>query len=106
MAHFIENAELRNAIQEIQQLVRFSNKYYDEKQPWIQVKQDITEFNSTTATCIALIINIANLYEPFIPDSSRKVFDFFGITSPNWEYISIEPGVTLKDVSILFPRID
>ena len=106
VAHFIENAELRNAIQEIQQLVRFSNKYYDEKQPWIQVKQDITEFNSTTATCIALIINIANLYEPFIPDSSRKVFDFFGITSPNWEYISIEPGVTLKDVSILFPRID
>mgnify|MGYP005930891213 FL=1 len=106
VAHFIENAELRNAIQEIQQLVRFSNKYYDEKQPWIQVKQDITEFNSTTATCIVLIINIANLYEPFIPDSSRKVFDFFGITSPNWEYISIEPGVTLKDVSILFPRID
>lgn len=103
---FIEKAELRNAILAIQQLVKFANRYYDEKQPWIQVKQNITAFNDTTATCIALIVNIANLYEPFIPDSSNKVYEFFGISNPNWEYISIENGVTLKDVSILFSRID
>lgn len=102
----IENAELRNAIQEIQQLVKYANKYYDEKQPWIQVKQDISAFNDTTATCIALIVNIANLYEPFIPDSSNTVYNFFGISKPNWEYISVEPGATLNNVSILFTRID
>lgn len=106
VGNFIERAELRNAIQEIQQLVKFANRYYDEKQPWIQVKHDISAFNDTTVTCIALIINIANLYEPFIPDSSNMVYNFFGISKPNWEYISIEPGATLKDVSILFTRID
>lgn len=102
----IEKSELRSAIQEIQQLVRFSNRYYDEKQPWIQIKQDVEAFNNTTATCIALIVNIANLYEPFIPSSSQKIYEFFGITNPNWEYVSIESGTTLKDVSILFTRID
>lgn len=102
----IENSELRSAVQEIQQLVRFSNKYYDEKQPWIQIKQDVKAFNDTTATCIALIVNIANLYEPFIPGSSKKVYEFFGISQPNWEYISVNSGTTLKDVSILFSKID
>lgn len=102
----IAQAEFRSAIQEIQQLVRFSNKYYDENQPWIKVKQNISEFNDITATCISLIANIANLYEPFIPNSSAKVFSFFGITNPGWEYISVKPETTLTDVSILFSRID
>ena len=101
----IEKAELKSAIQEIQQLVRFSNKYYDEKQPWIQIKQDVEAFNNTTATCIALIVNIANLYEPFIPSSSNEVYKFFGISNPHWGYISINPENTLKDVSILFSKI-
>ena len=101
----IEKAELKSAIQEIQQLVRFSNKYYDEKQPWIQIKQDAKAFYNTTATCIALIVNIANLYEPFIPSSSNKVYNFFGISNPHWGYISINPETTLKDVSILFSKI-
>ena len=84
VSSLIENAKLKEAVQEIQQLVRFSNKYYDEKQPWIQIKQDVEAFNNTTATCISLIVNIANLYEPFIPSSSNEVYKFFGISNPHW----------------------
>lgn len=102
----IARAEFREAVQEIQKLVRFSNKYYDEHQPWIKVREDIAEFNDITATCLSLIVNIANLYEPFIPYSSEKVFSFFGITNPKWEYISVNSGTTLHDVSILFSRLD
>ena len=101
----IEKGELRNALQEIQQLVRFSNKYYDEQQPWIQIKEDVNAFNNTTATCIGLIANIANLYEPFIPFSSAKVFSFLGITNNNWNYVSVAPETKLNNVSILFSKI-
>lgn len=106
VGELISQAEFREAIQNIQELVRFSNKYYDEHKPWITVKEDIDAFNATTATCISLIVNIANLYEPFIPYSSEKVFSFFGITNPKWECISVNPGTTLQDVSILFSRFD
>lgn len=105
VGNLIEKSELRAAVQEIQQLVRFANKYYDDRQPWIQVKQDISAFNDTTATCLALIVNIANLYEPFIPNSSQKVYEFFGISKPKWEYISIDSRRTLKDISVIFNRI-
>ncbi len=102
----IEKGDLRNALQEIQQLVHFSNKYYDEQQPWIQIKEDVEAFNNTTATCISLIANIANLYEPFIPFSSAKVFSFLGITNHDWNYVSVASGTTLNNVSILFTKID
>ena len=105
VGNLIEKAELRSAIQEIQQLVRFANKYYDDRQPWIQVKQDVCVFNDTTATCLALIVNIANLYEPFIPNFSQKVYEFFGISKPEWEYISIDSRRPLKDISVIFSRI-
>ena len=102
----IAKGELRSAIQEVQKLVHFSNKYYDEHQPWIQIKKDQKAFNNTTATCISLIANIANLYEPFIPFSSAKVFSFFGITNPSWNYVSVAPGTVLNSVSILFSKIE
>ena len=101
----IEKGKLKSAIAKIQDLVQFANKYYDDNKPWISVKENIYDFYIVTFTCLELIINIANLYEPFIPESSKKVFSFFGKTSCSWEYISIEPLSLLEDVSILFDRI-
>ena len=101
----IETGNLKSAISKIQDLVQFANKYYDDNKPWISVKENIYDFYIVTFTCLELIINIANLYEPFIPESSQKVFNFFGKLSCNWEYISIEPLTHLSDVYILFDRI-
>ena len=101
----IQEGKLKLAITKIQELVQFANKYYDDNKPWILVKENINNFYIVTFSCLELIINIANLYEPFIPESSRKVFSFFGKINYNWEYISIEPLTLLKDVSILFDRI-
>lgn len=101
----IEAGKLKSAISKIQDLVQFANKYYDDNKPWILVNEDINAFYIVTFSCLELIINIANLYEPFIPESSKKVFSFFRKTDFSWEYISIEPLTHLKDVSILFDRV-
>lgn len=105
VGNLISKGELKSAITKVHELVQFANKYYDDHKPWITVKEDISEFNNTTVTCLDLIINIANLYEPFIPDSSTRVFAFFGNTNNSWEYISVKPFTTLQDVSVLFSRI-
>ncbi len=105
VGNLIETGNLKNAICKIQELVQFANKYYDDNTPWIYVKKDIDIFNNITSTCIDLIINIANLYEPFIPDSSQKVFSFFGKSNYNWEYVSVKPLIYLQNISVLFNRI-
>ncbi len=101
----ITNGELKTAMTRIQDLVQFANKYYDDNKPWISVKNDIASFNNITLTCLELIVNIANLYEPFIPESSKKVFSFFDKTNCNWEYISVQPLTVLQNVSVLFNRV-
>ena len=105
VSELIEQGRIKSAISKISELVQYANKYYDTHKPWVSVKENIDDFNNVTLTCLELIINIANLYEPFLPDSSQKVFSFFGKTNCNWEYIHIEPLTVLKNVSILFDRI-
>lgn len=101
----IRKGELKYALTRIQELVQFANKYYDEHKPWVTVNENVTDFNNTTATCLELIINIANLYEPFIPDSSHKIFSFFHQTDNSWKYIEVKPFTKLHCVSIIFSRI-
>lgn len=103
---FISKAELKSALQKIQELVQFANQYYDKQKPWISVKEDPEEFHNTTLTCLTLILNLANLFEPFIPTSSEKVFSFFSRKNNlDWEYLDVVPSSTLNEVSILFDRI-
>lgn len=105
VGELIERGELKAALHFITDLVKFANKYYDDKKPWITAKEDPDDFNRTTATCLSLIANLANLYEPFIPFASKKVFDFFKLQNPSWEYIDIDSSVKLESVNVLFNRI-
>jgi len=102
----IEAGNLRVAISLIMELVQIANKYYDNERPWIQVKEDINSFNNTTYTCINLMINIANMLEPFIPTSSAKVRNMLGITETSWNYISAPQNIILNNVEVLYNRID
>ena len=102
----IAQGELKTAISKVADLVQYANKYYDEQRPWILVKENLSDFNDVTATCLDLIVNIANLYEPFIPKSSHKVFSFFGLgTITPWHYLISPQNVKLQNVSHLFERI-
>lgn len=72
VAQAIENLELRKAIAIIRNLVEDGNKFYEERQPWKQQKENIDDFNDTIYTCCNLVANLSNLYEPFMPKSSKK----------------------------------
>ncbi len=102
----IEKGNMRSAISLIFDLVKIANKYYDEKKPWIQVKEDIKSFNDTTYTCICLIANIANMFEPFMPKSSHKIMEMLNMNINEWKYVSIPSNIQLKNVDILFNRIN
>ena len=101
----IEELEFRKAITLIKNLVEDGNKYYEEQQPWKQQKDNIQEFNNTIYTCSNLVANLSNLYEPFMPASSKKVRDFLDIKKSSWEYIEIEKNKKIVGIEPLFERI-
>lgn len=105
VSDYIERTEFKKATTAIMELVEEGNKYYDEKKPWEQKKKDMQGFNDTIYTCTNLIANLSNLFESFMPKSSKRIRDYLGIKEASWEVISVEPGTKIKDVQPLFTRV-
>ena len=101
----IENGEFKKATLVIMHLVEEGNKYYDSRKPWEQINNDEAEFNDTIYTCINLIANLSNLYEPFMPNSSRKIREYLGLEKGIWQKVIINPNTKIADVKPLFARI-
>lgn len=101
----IESLEFRKAIEEIIDLVEYGNKYYDEQKPWILYKENIEEFNDVMYNCANIITNLANLFEPVMPESSNKIKKYLNIDNDKWENIVIDETIKLNNIEPLFERI-
>ncbi|MBQ8444253.1 MAG: methionine--tRNA ligase [Clostridia bacterium] len=102
----IEKLEFKEASTKAIRLIEEANKFYDEKKPWVQFKEDMAGFNDTIYTCATLIVNIANIMEPFMPVSSEKIRKIFGQEKAVWNFVEATAGVSLENVEVLFTRID
>ena len=86
-------------------LVEFGNKYYDEKKPWILFKENTDEFYNIIYNCTNIIANLANLFEPVVPEASNKLKKYLDINLDKWENIIIEKNITLSEIEPLFEKI-
>ncbi|WP_433938012.1 methionine--tRNA ligase [Paenibacillus lautus] len=102
----IEDGRLKEALELIFSVVRQANKYFDERKPWIQVKEDRADCGTTLYTCILIIANLANLLQPFIPFSCDRIRDFLSLEPPAWKWCHVPAGRPIHGVELLFERID
>ena len=105
VSEYIENLEFKKACNKIVELIEIGNKYYDERKPWIQKKENIEEFNNTIYTCANVIANLSNLLEPIMPQTSNKLREYLKIEKPSWNQIQIKEKISLENIEILFERI-
>lgn len=101
---YIENGEFKKALKGIMEFLKYANKYYDEKQPWVKAKNDKQECANILYTCIQIIANISNVMSPFLPFVSQKIKNMLNIDTNDWSYIEINNNETNK-IQILFERI-
>lgn len=104
VGQLIESGEFKKALEEVFNLVRKANKYFDEQKPWITVKDDAKKCAQTLFTCATIIANLSNLLEPFLPFSSEAIRNMITIKK-QWVYVEIDQG-ELGQVKPLFERID
>ncbi len=105
VGRLITNAQFKKALEEVFSFVRESNKYFDDRKPWIQIKDNVTDCAETIANCVYILANLSQLLHPFLPFSSDAVQTMLGIESLKWEEIEIS-NVPLEKVNVLFERID
>ncbi|KMK76792.1 methionine--tRNA ligase [Alkalihalobacillus pseudalcaliphilus] len=105
VAHCIETTSFKQGLEKVFELVRYANKYFDEQQPWLQVKENKQACQQTLTDCVYLIANTAQILAPFLPFSSDKVKAMLNITSSEWKPLLVT-SQTLSNVEPLFERID
>jgi methionyl-tRNA synthetase len=105
VGYCIETTAFKEGLEKAFELVRFSNKYFDEQQPWKQINDDIESCKQTLADCVYLIANLAHILEPFLPISSRKIKEMIHIKETEWKAFAVT-SQHLPKVEPLFERID
>tara|TARA_Y100001970_G_scaffold276592_1_gene379490 strand:+ start:791 stop:2332 length:1542 start_codon:yes stop_codon:yes gene_type:complete len=106
----IEKVELRAALSLIMNAAQETNKYLEKTEPWKKIKDDKQLANESIYCALESIYNIAIMLYPFVPFSSKDVLKAFGEESVysqiKWEYQEIKHGTNLKELAILFEKLE
>ncbi|MBX3042264.1 MAG: methionine--tRNA ligase [Candidatus Kapabacteria bacterium] len=121
-SELFERFRFRDAITEIMNVARASNKYFNDEEPWKRIKSDKDYAAKTLYVCVQLVRSLAVLVAPIIPNSSTKIAETLNIsiysgapsedsinTTNLWDSASlplVEQGSDLNTPAILFTRIE
>lgn len=101
----IEQGHFKVALEEIFEYIRSANRYFDEQQPWLQIKEDPEKGYQTLATCTYIIANLGQLLHPFLPFSAQKIREMLQIERIEWvEQMKLPEKI--GEVAPLFERLD
>lgn len=105
VGHHIEEGKFKKALNIIFNQIRWSNKYFDSNKPWLVIKDDSKTCYNILYNCVYSIANIANLLEPFLPQSSKEVREILSLEDEAWHPIDV-PDSKLGELQVLFTRLD
>jgi len=88
-------------------ILDIANAYIDEKKPWTLVKEDEAAFLAVMTTVTKLTLTASWLLNPFIPETTEKVFNLFGADDKLPPEGLDERKFAIKpDREVLFPKIN
>jgi len=91
----LEQFHFDRALDEVWEQVRGLNQYIDEEKPWVIAKSDDNEhLREVLAYQAGALLQIAELLEPFLPDTSAKIKSTFA------------EGLVRPMTTTLFPKLD
>jgi len=116
----MDNLELKEALDSVWQLVDSTNKAFNDKQPWKLIKNnDLERAKGCLYETLEILRNISILINPFIPETSLKIYKQLGYDKINeykdWEKVGwdrsgssdkINGVFKVNEASLIFPRID
>ena len=111
---FIDNTQIKQALETIFTLVDRANKYIDETEPWKLGKDDTKKARLATVlyNLLESIRITSSLLSPYMPTTMPKVWEQIGATDADVTYENdkkfgvLPANVTVHKGEILFPRID
>lgn len=110
-AHNMSEFRINRAVESALDLVRYLNKYIDDKAPWALAKEGDPALDQVMKSMIFACRSAEGLFHPIIPATSSAIASQLG-QSPltNWDEIgqesSLASGITIQQPQPMFPRLD
>ncbi|AJA46265.1 methionine--tRNA ligase [Clostridium pasteurianum DSM 525 = ATCC 6013] len=108
----MDNLKIPEALDDIWNLIRRSNKYIDETTPWILAKDDNKKARLGTVlyNLIESLRIVSTLLSAFLPDTSKKINEQLNVELTTWNSIAAfdgtRAGTIVNKGEVIFPRID
>ena len=111
MSKFLSKVEIKNAIKSFMNLVYYGNYYFDKFAPWDLCKKDEKKCQTKLHISLMIVKALAIYGYPFIPSTSKKVWNMLGYIDPIEKYgwveaiNPMEPN-NIKEPVILFKKLE
>ncbi len=109
----INHFRLSKAIDEAIDLVRFTNKYFNDKAPWKLVKDgNLEEAGGVLYACAEVIRIVSIVLFPIMPNKMREIRKVFSLDDSTITlesantFFDLKPGTSVQIKDSVFPRID
>lgn len=109
VSDLFEKYKIRDGVNEIMNLARDGNKYFNDTEPWKTVKSDKERCGTTLNICLQTIYSLAELFSPVLPFSTEKLFVMLNAKPVAWKDCGksqLKEGHQLNQSEILFPKIE
>jgi methionyl-tRNA synthetase len=108
----LEEFRFREALSEIMNVARHGNQLLSEKEPWKLIKTDEKQTGIILYDCLQIIGNLGILMQPFLPNTSKKIFDMLQLNIEDFSWTDVgrqdllTSGHQIGKAILLFQKIE
>ena len=102
----IDNGDTKEGLSKIFDFINYSNKYFDENEPWKLAKEDVIKCEDILYNCCNIIFNVNNLLKPYLVETTKKVEEYLNSNISIWNYQKLEKVELSEKINPLFIRYD
>jgi methionyl-tRNA synthetase len=108
----IASCSFKQGLKSAMNLAQFGNFYFDQKKPWVLIKNDKETCKTAIHICIKIINALAVFTAPYLPFSSEKIWKILGnnnsIHDCNWDkaFEELKVGLKLEKTIPLYKKLD
>ncbi|MBN2143802.1 MAG: methionine--tRNA ligase [Candidatus Aureabacteria bacterium] len=113
IAELYQTYQLRKASYEVIDMARLGNRFFDESEPWNQIKKDKTLCGEMIFGIFRLLEKLSVCLWPILPSTAEAIFEQIGIKTPlketGWDFSSLIPSdgsQSIGEPRILFGKIE
>ncbi|MCK5547536.1 MAG: class I tRNA ligase family protein, partial [Thermoplasmata archaeon] len=108
----LEKCTFQSALKKVMALASLGNKYFDEKGPWNQIKNDKDACATTMNVSLRAVRTLAIVTAPFLPFSANRLWTMLGcegnVHAQSWDeaFADIPAGQKFGDIKPLFKKLE